>query len=90
MKIREKDDHDEIGFANERSPTDVFEVIVHFSFYEGSEPVDKYEFYVEALGKWLPGEEVFDWKNKHIITNKYNTHFLEPKTEEDRQRGYEI
>lgn len=90
MKIREKDDHDMIGFANERSLSAVDEIIVHFPLYQGSEKPEKFDLYVEALGKWLPGEQVMNWQNRHVVVNKINTHFLEPKTEEDRARGYEL
>ena len=90
MKIREKEDHSEEGFANEFSPQDIEEIIVHFPFYSGSQKIADYEFYVESIGDWVSGERVFDREERLTICNKYNTHFLEPKTEDDRKRGYEL
>ncbi len=93
MKIRLKDDHAEVGFANELNNNTydtMGEIIVHFPFWQGSDKVEKYEYYVESLGEWVSSDRVFDREERLTIVNKYNTHFLEPKTEADKKRGYEL
>ena len=90
MQIREKDDHSEIGFATEFSNHSIDEIIVNFPFAVGSHKIANYEFYVESLGAWVSGERVFDREEKLTIVNKYNTSFLEPKTDADKKRGYEL
>jgi len=90
MKIREVADPDEVGFACLFSDYSIDEIIVNFPFFQGSEKIEKYEFYVESLGEWVSGERVFDRDEKLTIVNKYNTQFLEPKNEADKKRGYEL
>lgn len=90
MKIREKDDHTEVGFSNLFNPEVVGEIIVNFPFKIGNDDPAKYEFYVESLGEWVDSERVFDRKEKLTIVDKYNISFLEPKTEADKKRGYEL
>jgi len=91
MKIREKENHDMIGFATDFNPMILDEIYVHFPdhFHFGHEKMDKYEYYIESIGEWVDEKRAFG-KEKLTIVNKYNTSFLEPKTEEDRKRGYEL
>lgn len=44
------------------------------------------EIFIEKLGVWKSLSQAF--KDRDVITDNYNTTFSEPKTEEDRARGY--
>ena len=44
------------------------------------------DVYLPALGAWKDMAQAF--RDKDLITDDYNTYFLEPPTPEDRERGY--
>lgn len=44
------------------------------------------DVYVEALGEWKDLNQAF--ADRDLIPDNYNVHFYEPKTDEDRERGY--
>ena len=90
MKVRNKDHPERIGSAsrfdvNTCAPQEIFVA------YE-DEPVSEFacdlEVFVEAKGQWLRFGEAE--KNGDIIRDNFNTCFFEPKTEEDRERGYTL
>ena len=44
--------------------------------------------FIETRGEWKDMKQAF--KDNDIITDNYNTRFFEPKTQEDRKRGYTL
>ena len=88
MKIRHKDNPEEVGFASLFNPNLFGEMFVNFTFQNYSDDIYKYEFYVESLGEWVDSERLFDRKERLTIVDKYNTRFFEPENEADKKRGY--
>lgn len=50
--------------------------------------ISDFEFYIEALGAWVDSKVAFD--ERHVIIDNYNTRFFEPRSTEDRSRGYTL
>ena len=46
------------------------------------------DIYLEAIQNWMDMSEAF--KLGMLITNNHNTCFFEPKTQEDKERGYTL
>ena len=44
------------------------------------------DVYLEATSEWKDMSEAF--RDHDLITDDYNEHFFEPKTQEDRERGW--
>lgn len=42
----------------------------------------------EALGEWKPMDDAF--RDRNVIIDNHNTTFFEPKTNEDRERGFAL
>lgn len=53
---------------------------------ESSEYFHDLEVFLVAKNEWKCLRQAF--RDKDVITDNYNTWFAEPKTEEDRKRGY--
>lgn len=88
MKIRLKAKPEIIGSANKFdintcAPQEVF---VAWSEELSQEFARDLEVFIEIKQEWMPFGEA--QKNHDIITDNYNTYFFEPKTPEDRERGY--
>jgi hypothetical protein len=90
MKVRNKNRPEDIGCAsrfdvNTCAPQEIFVA------YE-DEPVQEFardlEVFIEAKQQWMPFGEAE--RNHDIIRDNYNTCFFEPKTPEDRERGYTL
>ena len=50
--------------------------------------ISELEIFVPALQIWKPLRQAF--KDGDLITDNYNIRFFEPRTEEDRKRGYTL
>ena len=50
--------------------------------------ISELDVYLEALGQWKDMCQAF--RDKDSIVDNYNTHFFEPTSEEDRERGYTL
>lgn len=50
--------------------------------------------YISDLDVWIEGKGWVDmgeaFRNHDLIVDDYNTRFFEPRTEEDRKRGYAL
>ena len=66
----------------------VSEILVYWSDGPDTYYMSNYEVFIEAEQWWMTFHEAFE--GKHLINDYYNTHFFEPTTEEDRQRGYTL
>lgn len=68
------------------------EIIVNFVDDKGAfcdcDSVFTRDVEVEIGGKWIPFNEAS--RTGAIIPDNYNTSFSEPKTDEDRKRGYTL
>ncbi len=87
MNVRLKQNDNMKGTSNSFNILTVGEVLVHFD--DGSMT----SMYVSDLevcinDKWISMTDAF--KQKLLITDNYNTHFFEPKDEEEKTRGYRI
>jgi len=46
------------------------------------------DVFLEATGEWKDMGLAF--RDRDLITDNYNTYFFEPKTDEERKRGYAV
>lgn len=88
MKVRLKAKPEMIGSAsrfdvNTCAPQEVF---VAWSEEPSQEFAKDLEVFIEAKQEWMAFGEA--QKNHDIITDNHNTCFFEPRTPEDRARGY--
>lgn len=81
MKIRYKKDLEE-GYANQFNMASLSEVLTG----DDSSFQKDLDVYLEATKEWKDMREAF--REHDIIVDNYNTRFFEPKTVEDRIRGY--
>lgn len=47
---------------------------------------DELDVFLESTGEWKDMRQAF--KDRDLIPNDHNTHFAEPRTDADRQRGW--
>jgi hypothetical protein len=50
--------------------------------------ISELDVFIEKSGEWLDMSKAF--RNRDLIVNNYNSHFFEPQTEKDKQRGYTL
>lgn len=78
----------EIGSSHEFNIHAMCKILVYFNDWMDTDYPSEYEFYIEALDKWVKWDEAR--KRKYIITDNYNERFYEsfkfPKA--IRKRGY--
>lgn len=76
-----------IGFSGSFNTHGMGEIIVGFK-EDGmdSDFIKNYDVFLEKSGYWKDMSEVF--RNNDLIIDNYNTIFFEPKSDEDRARGY--
>lgn len=87
MKLRKKDKPEITGYSDDFNEHSLNEIIVYFEDGDASsEYIRDYEVFLEKTSEWKDMNTAFD--NRDLIPNNYNTAFSEPKTEEDRERGY--
>lgn len=95
MRVRHKV-HGYTGIASQFNIHGLGEMIVYFD----DDPVTgesngmdsvfcrDYEVFLETTGKWKAMDQAF--KDRDLINDNYNTRFFEPKTQEDRERGFTL
>ena len=89
MKARLKDKPQATGFADRFNIHALFEVIMGFDEGDQDSVFGKdVEVFVEAKQSWMPLKEAL--ASHDVITDNYNTTFFEPRTEEDRKRGFTL
>lgn len=64
------------------------EIIVYFEDDCSSDYMKEYDAFIERTGEWKDLRQAF--KDKDIITDNYYTKFFEPRTDEDKNRGYTL
>ena len=65
------------------------EIIVHYPDYGADSAfIREFDVYLVSTGEWKDMNQAF--KDHDLITDNYNTRFFEPKTEEDRIRGFTL
>ena len=94
MRVRVKAKPEVVGFSNKFNINSLGEIIVYYYDRHGlpggadSDYLKDYEVWLEQRQCWKPMLEAF--KDRDLIIDNYNTRFFEPKTKEDRQRGYTL
>jgi len=88
MKVRIKNQPTIIGSSHKFNIHALNEVLVGFEDDYDSYYISDLDVFIEALNEWKDMGQAF--KDKDIIIDNYNTYFFEPKTEEDRKRGYTL
>lgn len=93
MKVRCKDG----GWTGISSKFNVYgigEIVVNF-VSEEEEPlgadsvyIHDCDVYLEQLRNWKDMAQAF--RDNELITDNHNTHFFEPRTPEDRERGFTL
>lgn len=87
MKVRYKDNHDIVGYTNQFNLGGIGEVIVTFEDGDASsEYVSDLEIWLEHHQQWYPMSRAF--QDKLLISDNYGRSFAEPKTGEERVRGW--
>ena len=86
MKVRFKAHPQMDAYASQFNIFGMGEVIAQGSWGADSVYVTDLDVYLEATGAWKDMAQAF--RDKDIIPDNYNTFFVEPKTTEDRERGY--
>lgn len=78
-----------VGYSGDFNIHAMSEVIVQWDD-DGADSmyISDLEVYLKATEEWKDMSQAF--KDGDLITDNYNTIFFEPKTEEDRQRGYTL
>jgi hypothetical protein len=88
MKLRHKE-KGYLAFSSWFNIHSMGELIVDF---EGSgcssDFISEYEVFLEARQEWKDMSQAFE--DRDIIVDNYNTYFFEPKSEEDKIRGYTL
>jgi hypothetical protein len=88
MKVRHKIHHTE-AWSSRFNISSLNEIIVTFDDGEqSSEYMRDWEAWISTHEKWMPIGEAL--KSHDIITDNDNTAFFEPRTQEDRERGYTL
>ena len=86
MKVRFTDKPHITGTSNRFNVVALAEVIVGFDGDMGADTCFIRDLDVLIKEEWITLSQAF--KNHDLITDNYNTTFFEPKTPEDRERGY--
>lgn len=93
MKVRHKEKR-YTGQAHQFNTHGLGEMIVGFDNVDG-EPggmdscfIREYDVFLETTGQWKDMNQAF--KDHDLINDNYNTRFFEPKTREDRERGFTL
>jgi len=87
MKVRSLKDGS-LAESSTYNVQSVSEILVYWPDEMDTDYMSNYEVFIEAEQRWMTFHEAFE--GKHLINDNYNTHFFEPTTEEDRQRGYTL
>ncbi len=88
MKVRHKE-KGHIGFSDRLNTHGLGEMIVNFEEGDASsEFCSDYEVWLESKKEWKDLNQAFE--DHDVINDNFNTIFFEPKTEEDRLRGYTL
>jgi hypothetical protein len=89
MKVRLRKDHKVTGQSSTFNMSAIDEVKVYFDIDDvDSCFVKEIDVFITKTSKWKSLYEAF--KDHDVITDNYNSHFFEPKNEEDRKRGYSL
>ncbi len=86
MKVRFTDKPHITGISGRFNVVALAEVIVGFDNDMGADTCYIKDLDVLIGEEWITMHQAF--KNHDLITDNYNTYFFEPKTPEDRERGY--
>jgi len=94
MRVKHKE-KGYLGYSGDFNICSIDEIIVGFDdnpdgTHNGADSCFMTDYYVflEATQTWKDMPQAF--RDKDIITDEYNTYFFEPKTKEDRERGYTL
>ena len=88
MKVRGRTS-EIIWFSNRFNIHGMSEIIVNHIEYGGdSAYIKDFDVYLESKQEWKDMSQAF--KDHDLIVDNYNTLFFEPKTEEDKIRGYTL
>ena len=88
MKVRSKDTK-KTWYSYKFNTHGLSEIIVqHPDYGVDSAFIKHFDVYLESTKQWKDMRQAF--KDKDLIVDNYNTLFFEPKTEEDRKRGYTL
>ena len=82
MKVRFKKGKE--TFANKFNPTGVGEVLTG----DDSVFISDLNVWLESKKEWKDMSEAF--RDHDLIVDNYNTYFFEPRSEEDRKRGFVV
>lgn len=89
MKLRRKGKPGSEACSSAFNIHGIGEIIVTFDDGSASsEFLRDYEVFLESKDEWKDLRQAL--KDHDVITDNYNSHFFEPPTEEDRQRGYTL
>jgi len=94
MRVKHKE-KGYLGYSSDFNICGMSEIIVHFDDESDGTPngadsdyISNYEVFIEATQEWKDLHQAF--KDKDVITDNYDTHFFEPTTKEDRERGFTL
>lgn len=94
MKLRHKTTKS-VARADKFNIHGLGEIIVMFLPDDGNDGYDQTSDFIRDYEVWL--KQKHEWKDlvqafkdKDVIRDNYNTRFFEPKTQEDRKRGYTL
>jgi len=94
MKVRNKE-KGYTGVSGSFNTHALSEIIVGFDDGPNGEPngadscfISEYDVFLEETQKWKDMRQAF--KDHDLINDNYNTVFFEPKTKEDRERGFTL
>ncbi len=85
MRVRFTDNPTIEGFSGRFNIASIDEVIVGFDV-GGADSCYIRDLDIQIGDEWMTLQEAF--KNHDVIIDNYNTHFFEPRNQEDRERGY--
>jgi hypothetical protein len=78
-----------LGASSKFNTHAMSEIIVFFADGDcSSDFISEYEVFLEARQEWKDMSQAFE--DRDIIVDNYNTYFFEPKSEEDKIRGYAL
>lgn len=64
------------------------EIYVYYKDWYDTDFMHDYDVWLESKNEWKDILEAF--RDYDLITDNYNTYFFEPKTQEDRIRGFTL
>ena len=78
-----------IWFSNRFNIHGLSEIIIgHPDYGSDSAFIKDFDVFLESKQEWKDMSQAF--KDHDLIVDNYNTSFFEPKTEEDRMRGFTL